>query len=142
MIRLTRIFQIIRKEFIQMKRDKGLARMVVLTPLIQLLIYGYVVATEIRALPIVVLDRSGSSESRRLVDRFIHSGYFLLEEQTGSLDTVTEHLNSGRSIMAIVVPAEYARDVRRGVRAKVQLLVDGTNSNTATIALGYAAGIV
>ena len=139
---MRRILHIYRKEFIQIRRDKGLMRMVVLSPLIQLLIYGYVVATDIRALPVVVLDQSESIESRRMVDRFISSGYFALEAHVASLAVVTEHLNSGRSIMAIVIPVDYARDIRRGRAAQIQLLLDGTNSNTATIALGYANGIV
>jgi ABC-2 type transport system permease protein len=139
---MKRILHIFRKEFIQIRRDKGLMRMVVLSPLIQLLIYGYVVATDIRALPVVVLDQSESVESRRIVDRFISSGYFALEAHATSLAVVTEHLNSGRSIMAIVIPVDYARDIRRRRAAKIQLLLDGTNSNIATIALGYANGIV
>lgn len=139
---MRRTLRIIRKEFIQIRRDSGLVRMVVLTPLLQLLIYGYVVATDIRALPLVVLDRSPSAESRRLVDRFIASDYFALEERVDSLNQVEEHLNSGRSLMALVIPEDYAADIRRGVTAKVQLLLDGTNSNTATLALGYAGGIV
>lgn len=137
-----RIVQICRKEFIQIGRDAGLKRMVLLAPLLQLLIYGYVVATEIRSLQLVVLDRSESSESRRLVDRFLSSGYFVLEGHVSSLDEVTDQLNTGRSMMGLVIPEDYAEDVRRGVRAKIQLLVDGTNSNTATIALGYAGGII
>jgi ABC-2 type transport system permease protein len=139
---LKRILQIARKEIIQIRRDRGLMRMVVLTPLIQLLIYGYVVATEIRSLPIVVLDRSASSDSRRLVERFVASGYFVVEENVDSLTAVTDHLNSGRSTLGLVIPEDYARNVRQGTTAKIQLLVDGTNSNTATIGMGYAAGIV
>jgi ABC-2 type transport system permease protein len=139
---MKRVLQIIRKEFIQIRRDSALVRMVVITPLLQLLIYGYVVATDIRALPMAVLDQSASAESRRLVDRFTASDYFVVKEHVSSLDGIEDHLNSGRSLIALVIPEDYARDVRRGVRAKVQLLVDGTNSNTATIALGYAGGIV
>ncbi len=139
---MKRIYQIIRKEFIQIRRDKGLMRMVILTPLLQLLIYGYVVATDVRALPVVVLDYSESEESRRLVGRFLSSGYFMLDAHAPSLTEVTDHLNSGRALMAIVIPVDYAKNVRRGRSAMIQLLVDGTNSNTATIALGYANGIV
>jgi ABC-2 type transport system permease protein len=139
---LIRTFQVISKEFIQIIRDSGLVRMVLITPILQLLIYGYVVATEVRALPLVVLDRAPAAESRRLVDRFISSGYFVLTEHVDTLDAVTKHLDSGRSLMALVIPVDYAENVRHGVKAKVQLLVDGTNSNTATIALGYASGIV
>jgi ABC-2 type transport system permease protein len=139
---MKRILQIVRKEVIQIRRDKGLVRMVVIAPLLQLVIYGYVVATDIRALPLAVLDQSDSAESRRLVDRFVFSGYFALEGHVGSLNEAERHLNSGRSMIVLVIPEDFARDVRRGVKAKVQLLVDGTNSNTATIAMGYAGGIV
>lgn len=139
---IHRILQVIRKEFIQIRRDRGTLRMIVMMPLIQLVIYGYVVATEIRALPIVVFDRSNSAQSRRLVDRFLASGYFVIEGHAGSLNEVTRHLNDGRSLMGIVIPEDYAEKIRRGERTKVQLLIDGTNSNTATIALGYSAGIV
>ena len=135
----------VRKEFIQILRDRGLLRMVLLAPLIQLLIYGYVVATDIRALPMVVLDRSASSESRRLVDRFVASGYFELQGYVPSLNganSVEQHLNSGQSMIALVIPEDYARNIRHGVLAKVQVLLDGTNSNTATIALGYAGGVI
>jgi ABC-2 type transport system permease protein len=137
-----RILRIIRKEVLQISRDKGLVRMVAIAPILQLLIYGYVVATEIRSLPMVVLDHSNSEEGRRLVDRFVASGYFVVEENVESLNQVTKHLDSGRSLVGLVIPVEYAKDVRRGAAAKVQLLVDGTNSNTATIAMGYASGIV
>jgi ABC-2 type transport system permease protein len=139
---MTRTLQVVRKEFIQIRRDKGLLRMVVLAPLLQLFIYGYVVATEIRALPMAVLDQSESAESRRLVDRFAANGYFTLEEYVDSLESAERHLNSGQSLAVLVIPEDYARDIRAGVVAKLQLLVDGTNSNTATIALGYAGGII
>jgi ABC-2 type transport system permease protein len=139
---MRRIAHVIRKEFIQIKRDKWLLRMVAIAPLFQLVIYGYVVATEIRALPMAVLDYSPSTETRRLVDRFVSSGYFILEDQAASLSDITHQLDSGRSLIALVIPEEYTGNVRRGVRGRVQLLVDGTNSNTAAIALGYASGIV
>jgi ABC-2 type transport system permease protein len=139
---MKRVAQVARKEFIQIRRDKGLLRMVVLAPLLQLLIYGYVVATEIRALPMAVYDQAASAESRRLVDRFIASGYFTLEDHVDSLKTAERHLNSGQALVVLVIPQDYARNIRAGVLAKVQLLVDGTNSNTATIALGYAGGVI
>ena len=139
---MKRVAQVARKEFIQIRRDKGLLRMVVLAPLLQLLIYGYVVATEIRALPMAVYDQAESAESRRLVDRFIASGYFTLEDHVDSLKTAERHLNSGQALVVLVIPQDYARNIRAGFLAKVQLLVDGTNSNTATIALGYAGGVI
>ena len=139
---MKRIGQIVRKEFIQIRRDKGLLRTVVLMPVIQLLIYGYVVATEIRALPVAVLDYSNSAEARRLADRFVSSGYFEFKGYLSSSSQIDRELNTGEALMVVVIPVDYAENIRRGVRATVQLLVDGTNSNTATVALGYAGGIV
>jgi ABC-2 type transport system permease protein len=139
---MKRIVKVVRKEMIQIRRDRGLLRMLAIAPLLQLLIYGYVVATEIRDLPMAVLDQSVSADSRRLIDRFTASGYFTLEEHVGSLTEGERQLNSGQSVLVLVIPVDYARDVRRGVSARVQLLLDGTNSNTATIALGYAQGIL
>jgi ABC-2 type transport system permease protein len=139
---IGRIFRIVRKEILQISRDKGLVGMVAIAPVLQLLIYGYVVATEIRALPVVILDRSNSEEARRLMERFTAGGYFTITEKVDSLDRVTEHLDSGRSIAALVIPVDFAKDLRRGSTAEVQMLVDGTNSNTATIAMGYASGIL
>ena len=105
---MKRIGQIIRKEFIHIKRDRGLVRTVALMPLIQLLIYGYVVATEIRALPVAVLDYSGSSEGRGLVDRFISTGYFKLEGYLSSPSQIDSELNSGRAFMVLVIPGNFA----------------------------------
>ncbi len=139
---MKRIIQIVRKEFIQIARDRGLLRAVALTPLIQLLIYGYVVATEIRALPMAVLDYSNSAEARRLVDRFTAGGYFQLHGYVSSIKDVDATLNSGRALIVLVIPEGFAENTRSGAQTKVQLLIDGTNSNTATIALGYASGIV
>lgn len=139
---MKRILQVVRKEIIQIRRDRGLRRMVIIAPLMQLIIYGYVVATDLRALPMAVLDQSTSAESRRLQDRFVSSGYFTLEEHVGSLRDAERLLNSGTVMLVLVVPEDYARDIRSGVVAKLQLLIDGTNSNTATIALGYAEGII
>ena len=137
-----RIRQITRKEFIQMRRDSALVRMLIIAPILQLVIYGYVVATEIRALPMAVFDQSRTQESRRLIERFVASGYFVVESRAESPAEITGTLNDGLAMMGLVIPNGYAEDIRRGSRAEVQLLVDGTNSNTATIALGYAGGIV
>src|SRR6476659_3447745 len=123
---MKRIGQIVRKEFIQIRRDKGLLRTVILMPVIQLLIYGYVVATEIRALPIAVLDYSNSAEARRLVDRFVSSGYFEFQQYLSSPSQIDRYLNTGGALMVVVIPVDYAENIRRGVHATVQLLVDGT----------------
>ena len=119
---MKRIGRIVRKEFIQIRRDKGMMRMLVLGPLLQLLIYGYVVATDIRALPMAVLDQAGSAESRRLVDRFTSSGYFTLETHVNSLKEAERRLNDGSSMIVLVIPEDYDRNIHRGVLASCSCL--------------------
>src|SRR5437899_2108061 len=111
---LNRIAQIVRKEFIQMGRDSGLKRMIVIAPLLQLLIYGYVVATEIRSLPIMVLDHSRSAESRRIIERFVASGYFIVTGHADNLDQITDAINRETAMMGIVIPEDYEENVRLG----------------------------
>lgn len=137
-----RTFRIIHKELIQMRRDPALIRMLILAPVLQLFIYGYVVATEIRSLRMVVLDYSESPESRRLIDRFVASGYFVVHEYARRPDEITDALNSGAATVGIVIPARYAENVGRGSTAVVQMIIDGTNSNTAVLTLGYAGGVI
>src|SRR5207249_8357599 len=79
---------------------------------------------------------------RWLVDRFISTGYFKLEGYLSSPSQIDSELNSGRAFMVLVIPGNFAEKIRRRAGAKVQLLIDGTNSNTATLALGYVGGIV
>lgn len=141
-MRWRRTQQIVRKEIIQIRRERATLRIMIIAPLFQLLVFGYVVATEIRELPMVVLDRSESAESRNLVEKFQAAGYFVVDRHVESLDQVTERINLGHAVLGLVIPPGYATHIRKGTRAQVQLLVDGTNSNTATIALGYAGGVV
>src|SRR5678816_3180961 len=108
---MKRVAQVARKEFIQIRRDRGLLRMVVLAPLLQLLIYGYVVATEIRALPMAVLDQLALTESRRLVDRLVASGYLTLKQYVDSAAGAERQLNSRDSHVVLVIPEDYAHNI-------------------------------
>ena len=138
----ARLHHILRKELIQMFRDRATFGLMVVTPVLQLLIYGYVATLDIKSMPLVLCDLARNQESRQLLERFTRNGYFTLVADVDSVNRIDPILDGGRALLALVIPEDYARRLKTGRTATVQLLVDGTNSNTATLALGYAGRIV
>jgi ABC-2 type transport system permease protein len=127
---------------IQMFRDRATFRILVLTPVLQLLIYGYVVTTDIKMIPVVLCDLDRTKDSRQLVERFTTSGYFQIVGRIDSERQVDSFLDKGKARMALVVPYRYAQNLKTGRTASVQLIFDGSNSNTTTIAQSYANNII
>ena len=112
------------------------------TPLLQLFVYGYAFNLDITQIRMAVVDLDRSQESRDLVRRFEGSGYFRLVTHTGDARAVRELLDRGRVKVALQFDPGFADDLRRGRTAVVQLLVDGTDSNTAAVVSGYTARIL
>ncbi|KAB2962449.1 MAG: ABC transporter permease [Thermoanaerobaculia bacterium] len=138
---LARVGWMVRKELRQVFRDPRMARVVLIAPMIQLMIFGYAVSTDVRDTATIVLDRDRTPDSRELVDDFTSSGYFEVVTFADRDAEIAAALDHGRTAVALVIPAGYARDLAAGA-ARVQLLFDGTNSNQATVAKGYAERIV
>jgi ABC-2 type transport system permease protein len=137
---LKGIVNIMLKELIQLSRDKRMFPLILIAPILQLLIYGYAATFDIEDIPTAVYDSDRSAESREYLRRFFNSGYFRPELYVGSYDEARAALDSGRAKVAIVIPGDFARDLE-GRGASAQMLIDGTNSNEATLAANYAAGI-
>jgi ABC-2 type transport system permease protein len=137
-----RVFEMVRKEFRQIFRDPRLRRLIFLAPVIQLIIFGYAVSTDVRNTATFVVDHDGTQTSRQLVDAFTASGYFRIAGQSDRPADLVRALDRGDAIVGIEIPIGFAADVRSGSGAQVQLLFDGTNSNVATVAKGYAERIV
>jgi drug efflux transport system permease protein len=134
---LERIAQIVRKEIIQIRRDRRMFGLVLLMPVIELFIFGYVVATDIDNIDMAVCDYSHTAESRSYVDQLVRSGYFRIRADCRGIDDINDLLDHGRVRVALVIPPDFARVLARGDTAQVMAAVDGSNSNTATIALSY-----
>ena len=139
---LRRLRHIVRKELTQMFRDRATFRIMVLTPVIQLLAYGYVVTTDIKMIPVVLCDQDRSQDSRQLVERFTTSGYFQVAGQVDAQPQIDSWLDRGKARMALVIPYRYSEHLKTGRSAAVQLIFDGSNSNIATIAQSYANSII
>jgi ABC-2 type transport system permease protein len=132
----VRITSLLRKELRQIFRDPRMKRLIFVAPVFQLIVFGYAVNTDIRETPLFVVDQSRSYESRQLVDALTASGYFRVMARSDQPAALTRALDRGDAIAGIHIPPDYARDVKAGRGAAVQVLVDGTNSNTATIVQG------
>jgi len=130
------------KELRQLLRDPKTRRIIFAAPIIQLLVFGYAVNTDVRDVATVVMDQDRTEDSRALIQAFTASGYFRVVEQTDRAAQVGDALDRGHAVVSLHIPAGYAADLAAGHSPAVQLLVDGTNSNTATVAQGYAGEIV
>jgi ABC-2 type transport system permease protein len=130
------------KEFIQVFRDRRMKAIVFLTPIMQLLLFGYAVTTDVRNISTAFYDLDMSYESRELARRLEASGYFDLRYAPGSPGELRNLVDKGKVFCAIQVNGGLSDDIKRGRPAEVQMIVDGTDSNTATVAMDYATRII
>ena len=137
----SRLFHLIKKEFIQLTRDKRLIGAVIIAPILQLIIFGYVATTDVRDIPTAVLDFDRTSVSREFTETFANTGYFSLDYYVNDYESEKILLDSGKVKAAVNIPQDFAKDIKAGRSADVQFVVDGANSNSASIILGYIQGI-
>lgn len=138
---IARVREMVRKELRQLFRDPRTRVVIFVAPMIQLVVFGYAVNTDIRNTATWVVDRDQTTESRELVDAFRSTGYFEIAGRSTRPRDLVEALDRGDAVVGIEIPAGFARDLAAGT-ASIQVLLDGTHSNTATVAQGYAQRIV
>jgi len=134
---IARLRQMLFKEFIQVFRDKRTRFVLFGPPIIQLLIFGYAATLEIRHVPTAVVDYDNTQVSRDLVSRFAASRYFDVRSRLTDRRLIPTLIDREEVVMAIQINAGFARDLRKGKTAHLQVIVDSTNSNTALLGLGY-----
>ena len=137
-----RLGQLLRKDLRMMFRDPRARRMLIISPIIQLMIFGYAVNTDVRHARTIVLDLDQTAESRALVSTIMATGYFDATFTGRTPSDLANALDHGDVVMGIEIPRGFAADLARGRQAQVQLLVDGSTANTANVALGYAIEII
>ncbi len=133
-----RVFEVVRKEFRQIFRDPRLRGVIFVAPMIQLLAFGYAVSTDVRNVATLVVDHDRSRASREMVEAFTASGYFRVLGYAEQPADIVRALDHGDAVLGIVIPPGF----EKGENSRVQLLFDGTNSNLANVARGYAERIV
>jgi ABC-2 type transport system permease protein len=137
-----RLLAIARKELIQLRRDPRSLALAFLLPPLLVVIFGYAITWDIRDIPTAVLDEDNSQASRELLERFRSSGYFTIVRYLDRPSEADPLLSRGRIRIALHIPPSFSADLGAGRPVRVQALVDGSDANTATIALGYARAIV
>jgi ABC-2 type transport system permease protein len=138
---MGRIRAILYKEFLQMRRDRITIGLIFMLPMVQLLIFGFAIQTEVKHIPTVVFDQSVSAESRSLLGSFTASGYFDIAYTVNSFEDVNKMIDSGQAKVGIVFPPDFARDVKRGDSAPVQVIVDASDNMVANQAMATATSI-
>ena len=138
---LPRIWAIAKKEFIHIYRDSRSLALVILMPAILMLLFGYAVSLDVKKVPIAVLDQDGTQESLSFVHRFSGSPYFHLEVFVRNEKEITQLIDESKVKMGLVLPWNFSRIVKAGKKVPVQVLLDGTDSNTANIILSYVQAV-
>jgi ABC-2 type transport system permease protein len=134
---LGRITSVMIKEFIELWRDKWGRFRLIVPPLVQLLLFGYAATFEVYHVSTAVLDLDHTQESRELIARFTSSNRFNIIARAQTQEELNATIDRSDAAVALVIHAGFANLLRKGQQAPLQVLVDGTNSNTALIALGY-----
>src|SRR3989337_2236362 len=140
-MKLLRIKAIAQKELIQIRRDPLSLAMAFLMPVLLLLIFGYAITLDVNNLTTIVYDLDKSSLSRELVSELTASGYFSVVRSADSGKDIDHYLDSGKARVALSIPSDFSKNIRTGKTAQLQVIVDGSDSNTATIALGYLSAL-
>jgi ABC-2 type transport system permease protein len=138
---LARIASVAVKELRQLRRDRLTLAMMVALPVVQLTLFGYAIDTDVRHIPTVVLDQDRSARSRDFAQRMRATGFFDLVGEVESYGQLERALRAGDAKVGLVVPGRWSSDLRRGSAATLQLVVDGTDPQTASSAVGAAAGL-
>ncbi|MBI2934058.1 MAG: ABC transporter permease [Chloroflexi bacterium] len=136
-----RIASIIIKEFIELKRDRRTFAIVIFMPLVQLLIFGYALSTDVKHIPTVVWDASNTPQSRSFLDSFRQTEFFDVAFYASNYEEINRRVDSGEARAALVIPADYARKLERREPAQVQFFVDGSEPTSGQQALFYASMI-
>jgi ABC-2 type transport system permease protein len=137
-----RIRNIVRKEFIQVLRDKKLRFFLIVPPLVQLLAYGYVVNFDIKHVRVAVFDQSHTMESRQLIDRFASNDWFNVKYFVKSQKELLDLIDRGDITMALWIQWDFATRMRQGKSGALQVIVDATDSNAALIVNRYAGTVI
>jgi ABC-2 type transport system permease protein len=139
---LSRIRHLLTKELIELRSDPRLFGIVIMAPIIQLFVLGYAATTDVKDIPLLVVDGDRSSSSRQLIQRFEASANFYVVDVVTGDRTVEDHLEHGTAWMAVTIPAGFGERLAEGRPQVVQVIADGTDSNSTGVAMGYARSVV
>jgi ABC-2 type transport system permease protein len=137
-----RVSAVARKEFLHVLRDPRSLAMGIAIPMLLLLLFGFALTLDVDNVPLVVWDQDQAQASRELISRFSGSRYFSLREAVRGYPELVDAVDAGRAMAALVIPPEFTARIETGRDVPVQLIVDGSDANTASLAISYAEAVV
>lgn len=135
------ILHFVKKEFLQFKRDPRMYSLILFSPVIQLTLLGLAANLDVDKVRTIIFDQDRSVTSRNYIERFTGSGYFYIENYVDNYDDVTKEINYGNALLALVIPQDFEEKINRRETVKVQVLLNGSDGNSANIAAGYIQSI-
>ncbi len=139
---MRRLWYVMWKELLELRQDPRLFGIIFFAPVVQLTMLGYAATTDVKNVPLVIVDQDRSPASRELISRFDASPYFSIAGTVSSVREVDPWLERGRAWLALNIPADYHQLIDSGRPATVQVIADGTDSSSTGVAMGYAATLV
>ncbi len=139
---MQRLRVLVWKEFLELRMNPRLFGVLIIAPIVQLTMLGYAATTDVKDVPIVVADGDRSSASRELISRFDGSRNFTVIDTVSTVAEIESYLERGRAWLALSIPAGYGRELGAGAPVTVQVVADGTDSNSTTVALGYSTSLI
>ena len=140
-MRLQRLVAVARKEFIHVLRDWRSLVLAIAIPMLLIALFGYALTMDLKHVPTGVWDQSRTPESRQLLSLLEGSAYFSIDRHTDSYRELTDLMDAGNIMVALVIPSHFAGSIRAGRPASVQALLDGASANNATLAAGYLEAV-
>ncbi|HOQ87562.1 MAG TPA: ABC transporter permease [Phycisphaerae bacterium] len=139
---VTRTYAVARKEMLHVLRDPRSLGMAIAIPMLLLVLFGYALTLDVDNVPLVVWDQDSSQVSREFLSRFLGSRYFSLRGYVQDYRQIERAIDSGDALVGLVIPTGFAGQIESARQASVQMIVDGSDSTTATIAMGYADVVI
>lgn len=136
------ILHIIKKEFLQLKRDPKMFVIILVAPVFQLIFLGYAVNMDVEKVQTVIFNQDNSKTSRELLEKFSGNRYFEFVEHVDNYTDLQTHIDNGTASLAIVIPIDFEKKIARNETADIQAIFDGSDGNKASITAGYVQKIV
>jgi len=130
------------KEVLELRQDPRIFSIIFIAPILQLTILGYAATTDVRNVPVVIVDADRSPASQALVSRFNASGIFSIVDVVSNIREVDPYLERGRAWMALAIPPDYGKDIAAGQPSTLQIVADGSDASSTNIAMGYATNLI
>src|SRR5258706_1201012 len=139
---MRRVLFMMWKEVLELRQDPRIFSIIFIAPVIQLGVLGYAATTDVRNVPVVVVDADRSSASQALISRFNAAGIFSIVDVVSNIRDVDPYLEGGKAWMALSIPPGYGNNLASGRPAALQLVADGSDASSTNIAMGYAGNLI